>query len=297
MRTFIYLIVFVSLQVFGQFHEIHFGIGGSNYYGDLNPIEASSFPSIFQAPISNTMISLSAGYRYNFQEYFSVGVRLGFQNVCGFDSDNKSNDVYSNTYGRKIRNLSFYSSIWDAFVDVKYEPFRNTENYLNDEWLISPYIGLGAGLMSFDPFTYYNGQKVYLRPLGTEGQGLPNNPALYSTTSIIYPVSLGIKAYSPDRRLSVGVDFCYRYTATDYLDDVSTRYANPTLFINNYGAAEAAKVIALADRTNELIPGYKSAPGDVRGNSKNNDTYFTYQVNVSYYFGNRIHRGAQCYSF
>ena len=35
----------------------------------------------------------------------------------------------------------------------------------------TPYVTLGIGAFSYDPYAYLNGEKIYLRPLGTEGQG------------------------------------------------------------------------------------------------------------------------------
>jgi hypothetical protein len=35
----------------------------------------------------------------------------------------------------------------------------------------TPYVGLGIGVFSFDPYAYLGGEKYLLRTLGTEGQG------------------------------------------------------------------------------------------------------------------------------
>ena len=34
----------------------------------------------------------------------------------------------------------------------------------------TPYVTLGIGVFSYDPYAYYQGQKVFLRPLNTEGE-------------------------------------------------------------------------------------------------------------------------------
>jgi hypothetical protein len=35
----------------------------------------------------------------------------------------------------------------------------------------TPYVSLGVGVFSYDPYAYLNNEKYFLRPLGTEGQG------------------------------------------------------------------------------------------------------------------------------
>ena len=39
------------------------------------------------------------------------------------------------------------------------------------DFRFTPYITLGAGIFNYDPYAYLNGDKYFLRPLGTEGQG------------------------------------------------------------------------------------------------------------------------------
>jgi hypothetical protein len=39
------------------------------------------------------------------------------------------------------------------------------------EFSFTPYITIGGGVFSFDPYAYLRGEKIQLRPLGTEGQG------------------------------------------------------------------------------------------------------------------------------
>jgi len=36
----------------------------------------------------------------------------------------------------------------------------------------TPYVTLGVGAFSYDPYAYLAGKKEFLRPLGTEGQNI-----------------------------------------------------------------------------------------------------------------------------
>jgi hypothetical protein len=79
---------------------------------------------------------------------------------------------------------------------------------------------------------------------------------------------MGIK-YSPFKAISIGLEWGLRKTFTDYLDDVSTVYADPVIL-----SAENTPIAAiLADRTN-LAPGESiNNTGLQRGNSKTKDWY------------------------
>jgi hypothetical protein len=62
---------------------------------------------------------------------------------------------------------------------------------------------------------------------------------------------------------------------TDYLDDVSTTYVDPTLFATHLPAAQAAQALAISNKSAQgySTAGYQSS--DKRGTSTNNDAYFT----------------------
>ena len=79
-----------------------------------------------------------------------------------------------------------------------------------------------------------------LRELRTEGQGLEGNPTkwkdgkTYSPIQICFPVGFGLeKAFNGDMGLKI--EASYRFTTTDYLDDVSGVYYNRGEIIANGG--------------------------------------------------------------
>jgi len=84
----------------------------------------------------------------------------------------------------------------------------------------------------------------------------------------------GIK-YFLSENVNIGFEIIYRKLFTDYLDDVSTTYINPQLFYQHLSPAQAAIAVAVS---NKAADGYNTPsyePGDKRGNSNNNDAYFT----------------------
>ena len=81
-----------------------------------------------------------------------------------------------------------------------------------------------------DPLTgeLGSGVKYGLRDLRTEGQGAPGDTLFapgttYSPVAICIPMGIGIKkAFNGNG--GIKLEFGFRFTNTDYLDDVSTNY-------------------------------------------------------------------------
>jgi len=197
-------------------------------------------------------------------------------------------DIYSKNATEKRRNLSFNTSIWELaasgnFNFFKYIPGVEGYNY-------TPYVSLGVGVFSYDPFAYLQGQKYYLRPLGTEGQGTTQYPDRkpYSSMSVCFPLTVGFK-YALNENLNLFGELGYRFTTTDYLDDVSTTYAGPDAFPpipQPDGTFAPSPASLLQDRSYETgTP--MGIKGRQRGNSTQKDAYvmlhFGVSINLSSY--------------
>jgi hypothetical protein len=259
-----------------QHHEISFGLGMANYIGDLSPKHNTQIPTNFLNS-QNIKVSYTLGYKYNFEEFFSIGINASFMNVSAYDSDNADVKQYNDAFFRYIRNLSFYSDITEVNAMVGFEPFRNFNNWNNDKILISPIISAGIGFFSFDPKASYNGQEVSLRALSTEGQGLTGGPSKYSTTAFSFPIGLGVKAYFPQRNFWIGLEGVYRYTSTDYLDDVSGVYTDARLLFKERGST--SENLSGSVRRTSFETGNA---GKQRGFSWNNDWYSISGITLTY---------------
>lgn len=282
MKKIIFLIaVVICFNVNAQFQEIVGGVGYANYLGDLN----SKNTIAQQINFNDFKLSLSLGYRYNFQKMFSIGLNFYHMNVAGYDSENTDVVGYNAAFYRKNRNLSFHSIINQGFLDFRIEPFRTQKSWTSGKIHISPYFGAGVGFFKFNPKTMYNGQEYELQPLGTEGQGLPGYQAPYNLFQIGIPLSFGIKITDKNRKFGVALDFTQTITFTDYIDDVSSYYVNPAVVNANYDPAKAALVNALGNR-NTFPAGFTEVTyyDQKRGNSDYNDYFMTGQVKFSYYF-------------
>jgi hypothetical protein len=148
-------------------------------------------------------------------------------------------------------------------------------------YLFTPYVTLGVGVFSYDPFAYLNGEKVFLRPLGTEGQGSSLYPdrKQYSTMGISIPIGAGLK-YSINDRFNIGFEILYRFTNTDYLDDVSKTYVDPAVFPPNPDGSPSQGLL-LSDRSYEVGEPI-GIPGRQRGNSKQKDNFVTAMFHLTF---------------
>jgi opacity protein-like surface antigen len=230
--------------------SVSVGGGIANYYGDLikKKINFTQFGG-----------SLSAGAQYAFSPRIAARFDLGYEKLQG--SDSKSGGAYPD------RNLSFKSNVFDFSLAAEF-------TVLNlDKFPISPYVSAGAGVVVFDPYAYngVTGQRQNLHDLNTEGQGLPGYAASYNRSALEFPLGVGVK-YRANDQLTLALDFNYRITQTDYLDDVSSNY---------YPSK------AVLDARNPLTSQYtfrgKGAyPGLTlpRGNPDNNDGFFTTQLKL-----------------
>lgn len=299
-NLFLFILILFSKNTDAQFHEVSFGIGLANYYGDLSPLasDQSLFEPVTSFGIRSNKIGISAEYRYNFIKHFSVGLTLTHMSVAAKDSDNDSKQLYDKEFYRKIRNLSFYSNISEANVNLRYEPFRNEYKWDLDKFHLSPYVCLGVGVFKFNPMTEYKGEEYALQSLGTEGQGLPGQKDKYNLVQFSLPVTIGFKVTAPNRAVSFTLDASYRFTSTDYLDDVSTVYMDPAKF-STFNAVEEASIIkALAERRVEIDPSnqyaYITSTGQMRGNSNNNDAFVTVQARISFLIPTRGSKDYRC---
>jgi hypothetical protein len=131
-------------------------------------------------------------------------------------------------------------------------------------------------MYNFNPKAEMNGKWEELRPLETEGQGsgLKSAPKPYSLLGVSIPFGLGFKFHAMGR-LGVSIEWGMRKTYTDYLDDVSTTYVNPSILFANNGLKSAL----FADRS--ITPG-SSMVNRQRGNPTTNDWYSFAGVTLTY---------------
>ncbi|MFZ1529244.1 MAG: DUF6089 family protein [Ferruginibacter sp.] len=234
--------------------------GVANYQGDL---QGKRFT------FNNAKPAAGLGLSYELTTHFTIRGVASYMKISGDDKNNTT------ATGITYRNLNFASSLWEAQLELEYNLFDLSERSF------TPYVFAGLSAFHFNPYSFDSvGNKVYLRSLSTEGQGLAAYPnrKMYKNNQFSVPVGGGIKlVLSP--QLTAGLEVNIRKTFTDYLDDVSTTYVDSaTLF-----AAKGPQAVAFAYRGAEIhgAPAYP-ADGAQRGNAKIKDWYYTTVFRLSY---------------
>ncbi len=233
----------------------------------------------------NGSVYLSATYK----EAIALRIEGTFGKVKAYDSILK--DVKTTTRGRYERNLSFSSKITEVSLIAEFYPkfiFINWDAKDDLPSSFSPYLMAGVGYFSFNPQTELNGRTVDLQPLSTEGQGFTEYPNRkpYKLKQMNIPMGMGLK-FELSPMLNLRTEFLYRFLFTDYLDDVSSKYINPQVFANHFSGTMLNDALELSDRRNKASAAYPVNPdgGQIRGNPKNNDAYFTFNIKLGLTFG------------
>jgi len=267
----------VAFSVEAQFvsrSEIGFMLGGSNYVGDINnatDIANQTFLNQFETSFDFYNVSFLAGlvYRYNLTPRWVLRGNILFTELSG-------NDAHFNN----PRNLDFNTWCNEASFMVEFNFLDYQTGSLKHR--ISPYLFAGLALFYMNPKTYIfnpitqEREEVFLRDLSTEGQGIPNYPTRYSKWQLSIPFGLGIK-FSISKYICIGLEYGWRKTFTDYLDDISTDYVDRTLL----GTWANDLTLAAADRTNEVQPGVYHAGGEMRGNPQTKDWYNFFGITLT----------------
>lgn len=267
------ILVFILLSfVFGhanaqknRYWELGGQIGGSLYAGDLTP----SNPLYTLNEIKTV---LGGQIKYNFNR-FSIGVEFCSTRLSGTDANSDKANI-------KERNFSFESSLRELAIMAEFNLLKFDPIY--SKRVFTPYAKFGVAGFYFNPTTFYNGQWVELQPLGTEGQGTSLFPEVpkYSRYALAIPVGGGLKIRMTEG-LVLFIDATLRYTFTDYIDDVSTKYADYNVLLKENGNLAAE----LAYRQDEFL-GTDTYPiaGSKRGGSGVDDHYFIGTVGLRYTF-------------
>lgn len=270
-------------------YELLGGIGPSGFLGDIGGSKRSGTHFIDDYNFLSTRYCINAGMRYKPEPKLAVKVMLNFAMVSG-------NDSLSDNLYRRNRNINFRSPIIELSVQGEY--YLNSD--INAKTLYSlvglktkkkrkrwaVYVFGGIGLFYYNPQEKLNVDENWysVRKYHVEGQGLPGGSKQFSNYSIAIPIGLGYRQVL-DKKWSIGVEFGFRKTFTDYIDGVSGNYYNSVKLTQAYGTTAAS----LADPNLGKIDGATNT-GQERGNSKYKDSYMFFTVNVGYMLKGKQHR-------
>jgi len=276
-------------------YEIGLNVGPSNFLGDLGGTAGRGETFLKDNNWSMTKVMKGVFFSVVPSEYVSFRASLNFGRLEGDDAIIVSKGGLEDA--RKTRNSDFRSSLLELYAAAEIFPLVFLEEDPTDVWhKFRPYGLLGVGVFKFNPKGSYapNGaaeQWVELKPLRTEGQGMPNYPTRkeYSLTQVNIPYGIGLK-YFFSEKWNLSFEIVNRLTFTDYIDDVSTTYISDVDFYNYFGAGSSTADVAayMANKTTLLtggVPVPSFGPGDKRGTPTNNDGYYSICLKVGFRLG------------
>ncbi|HTQ29187.1 MAG TPA: outer membrane beta-barrel protein [Puia sp.] len=272
----------------GNYFEAGFTAGPMVFLGDLGGNAGVGTTFIKDYNIPATRLSLGAFVAAHPAEW--VGFRLAVNWGELYGNDNLIKAKGGEQDSRYNRNLDFRTQITEGYVGMELYPTVFIEDDPTSVFgRLRPYGMIGVGVFHFNPQGTYtdasgNSEWVYLRPLHTEGEGFAEYPGRkeYSLTQLNIPMAVGVKYYFSDN-LNLSFEVLYRKTFTDYIDDVSTTYIDPSLFSKYLSPGDAQIAAAIYNKSPlRGIPASGYNPGDQRGNSANNDAYFTFGFKIAF---------------
>lgn len=241
-----------------QRSEIGYNMGGMNYLGDLND----------QSMLGKLNLAWGLQYRYTFDNRWSMRIDYAQGAVEGGNPDAIS-----------WRNLSFRSPIYELSIRAEFTFVPFGLDGVSYKW--TPYIFGGIGLFHFNPRAQYTSpltgetQWYDLQPLGTEGQGTREyaDRSPYQLNELILPFGLGFR-FKPNKLLCFSIEYGFRKTWTDYLDDCSLTYVGSDLLNQYHNDGVSA---ALADRSDT-----PNLPGVMRGDDSLDDWYAYINFSITF---------------
>jgi hypothetical protein len=265
-------------------------IGPMVFLGDLGGHFGKGTGFLKDYNMATTKLSVGAFLTAFPAQWLGFRFSLNYGRIEGDDGliKGKGGDEES----RLARNLNFRSTIWEGTVMAEVYPTVFLEDEPEDvTGRLRPYGVLGLGLFHFNPqatITDVNGTATWvdLKPLHTEGEGFTEYPERknYSLMQMNIPMGAGIK-YFLSENVNISFEVIHRKTFTDYIDDVSTTYVDPTLFSKYLSPAQAAEAVKLSNKSvsGYATPSYRK--GDKRGDPHQNDAYFTAGFKIAFRLG------------
>lgn len=129
---------------------------------------------------------------------------------------------------REPRNLHFRARNWEVSAIGEFY-LKPVNKYNIDREFINFYGFAGVGVTTNNPMAELRGEWIALRPLQLE-----NNP--YEKFVMVFPTGLGMK-YKATVWMDLILELNYRWTLTDYLDDISAFNVSEFYLdlVNDYG--------------------------------------------------------------
>ena len=279
-------------------YDYGFRFGGANYLGDIGGKNLPRRDLIVDMHLPSTRWAVGGFVRKRKSKKLAFAGTFDYIRIQGTDQ-------LTTYFPRRARNLTFKNDMFElgarAEYTLYYDSDLSNQGYFNPDMKIYVFGGVAGlfsnpkGLMNYYAAKNYSratgenleGEWISLRKYRTEGQD-----NAYSPVAVAVPLGIGMY-FTYMKKWRVGWEYSWRMTFTDYLDDISTVYPDPTVvstanpeefsLISAYLYHSYDEGFVQSSETNPTnIPGTNfSTKGSPRGNPLNNDNYMTFQLYVS----------------
>lgn len=276
------LFLFIALPFLGmaQFRwDFGGGIGAANILGEMGGKEKTRRDFISDLKMKETRWNVNGFARFKVNPQIFVKGMLSYARLEGADS-------LSTNPGRVGRNLHVRNDILELsltgeFVFYEASDIGKSYRFRND---LRFYAFAGVGGLYHGPRGKLNGKWVPLRPMQNEG-------VKYSPVTVVVPTGVGL-FFTIKREHRLGWELGWRTMFTDYLDDISTTYQDPTTLspdaqawqnqaYNGYFAIYDPNNPDMTHPNNYQYDPYRSE-GAKRGDPTHNDSYLFTTFSYSY---------------
>ncbi len=247
------------------YNAIGISLNAFNYYGDLSPTAKK-----FSTDLSFTRPAIGGAFVHRFGPRYQLVGSFMFGGIKG--SDNKSADPNDgDAKYRYVRNLSFRNRIQELSVVAQIDLFENQATYISRvRW--TPYLFAGLAVFHHNPQAQVPDTDLQGNPLSNAGEWVNLNELKtegkdYKLIQAAIPFGIGAR-FRINELIDIAGEFGFRYTFTDYLDDVSTNYVG-------FDKLDGELARAMAYRSNEVQPGASSEVDELLANPVTDGGYTT----------------------
>lgn len=245
----------------GSSKELGLQLGTMWYTGDLNP------GNVLRGRFH---VSQGGFFRHNINSRFAWRAQFMKGTIEAHDAD------HPNAWQQE-RNLMVINEVMEYSVMAE----LNYRDYVVGvpRRRLMPFMMAGVAVFTHDPSALDDfGNPVPLQPLSTEGQGFVEGADPYLLGGVAIPYGIGLKG-TLGEAMSFQMEFGARKLWTDYLDDVSTVYVDPSLLRGERGQT----AVDYSDPSDAGLGGVNSdRAGLQRGDPGRNDRYGYFLVSLGF---------------
>lgn len=231
--------------------------------------------------------------RYTAHPMFALRASVNYGTLYANDNWNinkaeKAESTKDDAFQRYLRNQDARANVWEGTIIVEWNPLRMNSESRAAQKRMQPYLMAGVGGFHFKPQSSIildlNGHRKWVNTADLHVEGIQNHSrdrAISYLWQVCVPVGLGLK-WDLGTDYSLGVEYLYRFTTTDMLDNVSSAYPTPNYFDRHLSPEKAAIAKQIYDKSWEIDPSIERIPWSTRGNKDVLDGYSTLSITFVY---------------